>query len=346
MQTISFLVLTIFIYTTTSTPASSTLPHCTKQSTTSSQCLQCEPHYVLNNNKECVACHDENCRYCQNPNQSTCIECDAGFTLSYKKCGVSQCDGLSKCKFCSPKKDKCFSCKYGCEIVDNKCNCTSRVVIIVVCTLIALIVVIVVIVCVNKTAFVRKSKVVNFVLEATDVGKGIVSGDSNNKYHKDDEQDITRDDNTNTNTKHVKEYMMKTLQNKIEFKTQNSNEELQSKGSLTNITESKMICDYCLVENGNVKLSCGCFLCIVDRKLITNSRSCPCCKKEIEGMYQINCGICGKVMNDGITTTTNNNNNNNSRTLHCECNVSVCELCYERYTLSEACCSVCMRYIS
>ena len=338
MQTTSLLILTILIYSTTSSSSTSTLPNCIKQAN-SLQCSQCEDKYVLNNNKECVRCHDENCRFCQNPNQSTCIECSPGFTLSFKKCGVSQCEGLSKCKFCSPNKDKCFSCKYGCEIVDNKCNCTSKVVIIIVCTLIALVTVIVVVVCVTKTSFVRKSKVVNFVLEATDVGKGIVSGDSNNKYHKEgdieNEQDKTRDDVNNS--KVVKEYTMRTLQNKIEFKTQNSNEELQSKGSLTNISETKMICDYCLVENGNVKLSCGCFLCIVDRKLLTNSKSCPCCKKEVKGMVQMNCGICGKFMNDY---------NNNNRTLHCECGVSVCESCYERYTLGEVGCLICMRYIS
>ena len=122
--------------------------------------FDCEPGYVLYNNN-CVPCSDSNCLVCSSVLPHSCYECTPSFTLYERQCAVSDCKKIKHCSLCN--NNECLKCSGICILDNGKCNCTEKIVIIIVCILIGVLALGVVIYCLVKPSRIRNTAIINIV---------------------------------------------------------------------------------------------------------------------------------------------------------------------------------------
>ena len=281
------------------------IEHCKTES--EGKCLQCEDHFTLSNDT-CIQCTDPNCLHCFSSNPNNCYTCSASFILKYKKCGI-KCDNIDQCDLCSEDLSQCYHCKHGCQVENGECTCKSRVVVIIVCVIISLIVVMIVFICLSNGTAIRKYKFVRLLLNINDGSSGIIGSGQHHDLHEEEpeEGDIE-----------IQEHQNKDKEQKI----MNNYDIKESKEQLTADGSDKIICDYCLLEVGMIRLNCGCYLCKAHKSMIEHNEksSCPICKKEVKGVSMIKCEMCMKDTND----------NTEIKTSKCGCEVMLCKDCLRK----------------
>ncbi len=91
-------------------------------------------------------------------------------------------------------------------------------------------------------------------------------------------------------------------------------------------------CDNCLVNITNVKLNCNCFICFDCLKKEELNKKCPKCKKGINNIQQITCGICF-------------GNKKEISKFKCGCSLVVCFECYIKWRKENNFCPACRNLI-
>ena len=264
------------------------------------KCVKCDDHYVLEKDK-CNQCDDLNCLHCFNSKPKNCYICSHEFTITQRQCG-RKCDNIEQCDICNEDYTKCLHCMHGCQVdINGECSCKSRVIVIIVCIIISVIIIIVVFVCLSKGNILRQYKLVRLALN---INEGIT------ELHEEDDTNIELQNNNS---------------NKLQYDARESHENLTSESS------EKMICDYCLLEVGVIRLNCGCYLCKAHRSLIDNNekRSCPVCKKSIDKISMVKCEMCNKNEEGELKKTK------------CGCVLSICNECLSKVNESKVECPSC-----
>lgn len=220
----------------------------------------CAPGYVLSNS-QCVKCFDSNCILCSTILPHSCYECTPDFILYDRRCANSECKNIKHCSLC--EGNECLKCSGICIVDNGKCNCTEKIVIIIVCILIGIIVVGIVIYCMVKPSKIRNTSIIHIV--------------NMRQENVNEQNDFLKIKHTNENYD-LEDY-----------------DDLFEKSKIVigkNIENQK--CDLCKKQPSNQKLSCGCFICNEDDKkiLLNKSKICPVCKKEVSDTTPTTCGIC------------------------------------------------------
>lgn len=247
------------------------------------KCIKCDDYYVLEKEK-CNRCDDINCLHCFNSRPNGCYICSSQFTITQRKCG-KKCDNIEQCDVCNEDYTKCIHCIHGCEVdINGECSCKSRIVVIIVCIVISVVIIIVVFLCLSKGNELRRYKFVRLALNINEGFKELKEEDDN----------------------HIELHN----NNRIQYDTRESNEQLTSESN-------KMICDYCLLEVGVIRLNCGCYLCKAHKSEIEN-KTCPVCKKQFDNISMIKCEICNK------------NEEGDLKKAKCGCLLSICNDCLSK----------------
>lgn len=274
------------------------------------KCLQCSERYVLETG-ECVQCEDKNCLRCFTSRPNNCFECPQNFVLSNRKCG-KKCDNLDQCDICSDDFTQCYHCKHGCEIENGECSCKSRVIVIIVCVVLSVVIIIIVFICLTKANYVRKYKVVRLALNLPDENIKNMKGLNEENIEQNLEiQDIGNNHEKDTDNLEYKKAFPKQPQTMNNFDIRESKEVLTSSGN------DQIICDYCLIEIGVIRLGCGCYLC-KGHKGLYKDNSCPVCKKKTNEINVAKCEICLRIVGDEETSM---------KTSKCGCHLGVCQAC-------------------
>lgn len=264
--------------------------------------FDCEPGYVLYNNN-CVPCSDSNCLVCSSVLPHSCYECTPSFTLYERQCAVSDCKKIKHCSLCN--NNECLKCSGICILDNGKCNCTEKIVIIIVCILIGVLALGVVIYCLVKPSRIRNTAIINIV--------------------------------------NMRQETINEQREFIKIKHANENMDLEDYDDLfekskfvigKNIENKK--CDLCKKQQCNLKLSCGCFICNEDDKKLLLDKSkgkiCPLCKKEVTDVTPTTCGICFQ-------------NKSELCKFRCGCAMVVCKQCFITWKKSKQICPACREII-
>ena len=284
------------------------------------QCVLCEDHFTLSNNT-CLQCDDPNCLHCFSSKPNTCYSCADSFVLTYKKCG-RRCDNIDQCDICSDDLSQCYHCMHGCQVENGVCSCKSRVVVIIVCVIISFIVVVVVFICLSNGTAIRKYKIVRLLLNINDGSTGMIGAGQHHELHEEEPEE--RDIEIQEHPNQIDNKGQKIMNN---YYIKESNEKLTADGS------DKVICDYCLLEVGMIRLNCGCYLCKAHKSMIEHNEksSCPICKKEVKEVSMIKCEMCMKDTNDDTKI----------KTAKCGCEVMLCKDCLNKVNEGSNVCPRC-----
>ena len=266
---------------------------------------ECQPGFVYHSNS-CYQCGDLGCLQCRSINPRTCYQCRPEFTLYEKQCGMTTCDSIKHCELCTENQTECIKCKKICIVDNGECNCVERIVIIVVCILIGITVIAIVAYCLTKTGRLHNEAIVEIV--------------------------TLRPQNLNSNR--VRNYNSLEKKNCITIDNLEDFDELFEKSKIIigkNVENKK--CDFCQIQSGSLKLSCGCYLCYEDEKkvlLIENKgKICPVCKNEVnDTMTNCNCGICFQ-------------NKSELARFRCGCALVVCKNCFIQWKKEKQICPAC-----
>lgn len=273
-------------------------------------CLQCSEQYVLETGR-CVQCEDKNCLRCFSSRANNCFECRKEFILSNRKCG-KKCDNLEQCDICSDDLTQCYHCMHGCAIENGQCTCKSRVIVIIVCVILSVIIIIIVFICLTKANYVRKYKVVRLALNLPDDNIKNIKEMNEEKI----EQNLEFQDIGNNHEKDAQGVEHKKAFPK-EQKTMNNFDIRESKEVLTSSGTDQIICDYCLIEIGVIKLGCGCYLCKGHKNLFKGD-ACPTCKKKTNTIKVAKCEICFRIVGE---------DDESIKTAKCGCQLAICKAC-------------------
>ena len=251
------------------------------------------PKGYISINGNCKMCADPNCLYCKTSSPHSCFECDSSFTLYERQCGISECDHLKHCSLCN--QNECIKCKSICILSNGECKCTERIVIIIVCIILSLLVVGLVIYCLTKPQGIRIVPM---------QARNIIEGGKLGKI---------KTTNENLDLEDYDDVFMK---NRIIIGK--------------NIENKK--CELCRKQPVNLKLSCGCFLCMDDDKKIllqeNKIKICPICKREVTDSIPTNCGICFQ-------------NKSELCKFSCGCALVVCKQCFIQWKKTKQVCPAC-----
>lgn len=263
----------------------SQIENCKKSSEDGNTCLLCVDGYTLSSGK-CVQCADPNCLHCFTPNIGKCYECKSPFRKYSGKCGI-ECSQIDGCRICSSDITECYSCKYNCTPTNGGCSCKGKIAVIIICCVISFIIIVIVILCLTKSQFMRRYKIVRLALDTT-FDKNINSNQGNVINEKDygiiKAPAITNENTANKQDR--REMEMKQLQERPGSQVpilHSEEKQLEPQGTLTSV--DRQICDYCLIEQAVIRLSCGCVLC--DKHKVMTNESCPICHKAITQVQQL-----------------------------------------------------------
>jgi hypothetical protein len=248
------------------------------KSETLNQCTECEEGYVLQNNN-CNKCNDSYCKYCLTTNLYSCFQCKENYILKGRVCGEKCQISIDHCDLCEPNTNNCIFCNSGCDVDKGKCSCKARKILIILLVIMSIVIIAIVLLCLIKVKQMRNLKFTQFIYSTVDPEKKN-DRESKNYYNKNlyiiknEESPINVNELDNNNN------IDKNNNNDEEPNKIKSNDLIDNDITGSNILLKKKICDYCLIENGIIQLSCGCYLCSKHKDLGLGEK-CPVCKKEI-----------------------------------------------------------------
>ena len=255
------------------------------------ECNLCNEGYYLNNkSKTCLKC-PEHCLNCLS--NYYCVHCENNFILLNKICGI-QCEKnnennknfINDCELCSKDNKKCLKCKSFCKWNGKNCNCKEKYIIITIIICFSLLIIIILILFLTIENFGRNCKIFNLLMDFDFFNNSLINNNpsinqikfSNNKLFDNEKKKKKKDDYKYKKLQKQKKSHLTTISENIEM-VYNEEEEEDNNTK----TSYKEICDYCLIEEGVFKLSCGCSLCEKDKKkLFEKNNKCPVCGKTNE----------------------------------------------------------------
>lgn len=264
----------------------------------------------------CIPCKDDQCRVCSNDKSGSCMQCKIGFELVLNKCG-NNCTHFNYCDICSIDLTQCLHCTSKCSLSNGKCSCVSKIVIIVVCVIISLLIIGVIIYCLTKP--------IKFVGNEIDLKLRKTNNAIRDQHQMNQRQQETVQ--INDNFESLQSYRTDKIQIEDLFNI--------NKIKIGQITD-KQLCDKCKEQNGNVKLSCGCFLCnehsMPFEKSNETIKNCPVCDKKVESLINITCGIC--FQNKSVLSR-----------FPCLCSLLICIECFAHTIRTTRSCPACRAII-
>lgn len=276
----------------------------------------CDEGYLYDQGN-CIPCLDDQCGMCKNNSLSSCIRCKIGFEVVNHKCG-KECIHIDNCKVCTTNLTQCIRCNKGCQLSNLECSCIERIAIISSCVILSLIVIGIVIFCLTKPTIFVGNKI---TLKPITSFNPVI-----NQYQIRQRQLETAPMNVD-----------------IDLLPSNRKDELMQIDDHFNMNKidveevgEKQLCDQCKEQNGNVMLGCGCLLCYDHskpiEKLNERIKFCPVCKKEVESMKQITCGIC--FQNKLVLSK-----------FSCLCTLLICKECFVHTMQTNRSCPACRTMI-
>ena len=254
------------------------------------ECNLCNEGYYLNNkSKTCLKC-PEHCLNCLS--NYYCVHCENNFILLNKICGI-QCEKnnennknfINDCELCSKDNKKCLKCKSFCKWNGKNCNCKEKYIIITIIICFSLLIIIILILFLTIENFGRNCKIFNLLMDFDFFNNSLINNNpsinpikfSNNKLFDNEKKKKKKVDYKYKKLQKQKKSHLSTISENIEMVYNEEEEDNNTK------TSYKEICDYCLIEEGVFKLSCGCSLCEKDKKkLFEKNNKCPVCGKTNE----------------------------------------------------------------
>lgn len=248
-------------------------------------------------------CEDSNCITCGSKYKHSCIQCDINYILFLGECGLQENCTIKNCEICLDEK-KCLKCK-SCITSTGKCSCIERIIIYIFCALLSFFIIGVVLYCLMHP--VKSSLDLN-----KDFNIIIRRNLNNHNIHV---------NNINDN------FMLKNLSDEFLINEFEKNKIIINEDNIENKK-----CDNCLVNITNVKLNCNCFICFDCLKKEELNKKCPKCKKGINNIQQITCGICF-------------GNKKEISKFKCGCSLVVCFECYIKWRKENNFCPACRNLI-
>ena len=274
-----------------------------------------ESYYFSSKENKCISCDDSNCLSCyENKETLKCIKCKENYYITgLGICGEKCSKNLIKnCKYCYNSINECIQCNAHCSLKNNKCNCIELYILIFVCIFIAVLVIGIVLYCLSSSSLIYKMAKIHL-----NQMRIIVHNDNNEI----EEVDVYVNQNNNNN------------KNKIKLNVKEIND-IFNKNKINfddDVNIENKICDFCNKNICNVKFNCGCFCCFdCERELIKNGKFCENCRKFIEGIQQISCGICFQ-------------NKKEIASFNCHCSMIACKDCYIKWRKDNNICPACRK---
>ena len=269
-----------------------------------------ESHYFNSELNKCVLCSDSNCVSCYlNKDTEKCVKCKENFFVTGKGICGEKCskNNIKHCKYCFNSINECIQCKSHCALKNNKCNCFELYILIFVCIFIAVVTIAIVLYCLSSGSLIYKMAKIHL-----NQMRIIVHNDNEIE-----EVDVYVSNNNNNKKLNVDEIKKIFNKNKIDFDN--------------NINIENKLCEFCNKNICNVKFNCGCFCCFdCERELIKKGKICEKCKKFIDGIQQISCGICFQ-------------NKKEIANFNCHCSMIACKDCYIKWRKENNICPACRK---
>ena len=248
-------------------------------------------------------CKDESCKICSGDG-SYCYKCKDGFVNHYSNCGI-KCKSIINCQLCSADKKKCVKCKSNCYYNGIRCDCTERYVLTVVCIFIAITTISMTCLCLMNVSSRRIITNMNFYS-----GHAIPTIFNRTIYSR---YNLSQEENSKIENKI---YEMKIISDFNRRKIKEGK----------NIEKKK--CVICKINDCNLKLNCGCYICFSCEKKCIRTNTCLNCKKSISSMQQVSCSICFCAKKEVST-------------FNCPCKTVICKECYIKWRKQNNFCPSC-----
>lgn len=255
-------------------------------------------------------CEDESCVTCS-ADGTLCFECKSGFKKHNFKCGKTHCP-IKHCKLCNEAETGCVLCLSNCRFNGEVCNCTERIVLIVCLTTFSVLVVALILYCLSHTLIGRRG------------GLGERSIFTPSYRYRNQIQNSAVDFNNLESGFNAGEPIPTKEELESAFEKHRIN-------VIPNIENKK--CEKCNVQNCNLHLGCGCYICYDCEKNMIKTGKCLVCGDVVKSMQQISCSICFQ-------------NKKNISIFDCQCKMITCKECYMKWRFSNKLCPACRTKIS